>query len=40
MLENIERINNKIEVKSKGDKGELKWVIKIKEIQKQINSAW
>ena len=34
ILEDIERINNKIEVKSKGDKEALKLVIKIREISK------
>lgn len=39
-LEDVERINNEIEVKSKGDKEALKWVIEIAEINKQINYAW
>jgi len=39
-LEDIERINEEIEVKSRGDEGLLKWVIKTGEINKQINHTW
>ena len=38
-LEDIERINKEIEVKSKGDKELLKYVIQIGEISKQLNYA-